>query len=648
MNHARHGQALEARRPKFDRLRKVIGILSVAMSAGDLVQRAIQGPPGRYSYRPALRTQLYANLCVWVDQQFAWHKLPLPFGLIVIIGQRIKMRQVNLHDTSGFATLPRPEPQAKGTAFLGYRMAEGTFNDLRDPRMGSANTRFGRNVPNEFTWPDPEPKIMSPNPRVVSRELLTRDSFVPATSLNMLAAAWIQFMTRDWFSHGTGNINDPWKIPLPPGDDFPQNPMLIPRTIADPTRPPNDTTDPPTHINLQTAWWDASQIYPTDPQLQSSARTGSGGKLRMVAQGGGEVLPPPLLDELAQVPGWWLGLGLLLTLFAREHNAICDRLAAEYPGWSDEDLFQRARLINAALLAKIHTVEWTPAIIAHPTTRFALSANWWGVGGEQLQPILSRLSDDEIVHGIPGTPTNHHSAPYSLTEEFVAVYRMHPLIRDQYSFRRTSDDSTIVDREFNEITDRGGNQLLENTPQGDLWYSFGTLFPGALQLHNYPHYLQNFTRPDGKIVDLAAVDVMRMREFGVPRYMLFRELLHLKPVHSFDDVTDNPQWARQMRDIYEGRIDRLDLMVGMFAEPKPTGFGFSDTAFRIFILMASRRLKSDRFFGNDFTPEIYTPEGIQWINSTTMGDVLRRHYPELRSAILGNQNAFAPWPGARA
>ena len=82
--------------------------------------------------------------------------------------------------------------------------------------------------------------------------------------------------------------------------------------------------------------------------------------------------------------------------------------------------------------------------------------------------------------------------------------------------------------EFNQITDRGGNQLLENTPGEDLWYSFGTLYPGALQLHNYPQYLQNFTRPDGKVVDLAAIDVMRMREFGVPRYTLFRELLHLQ------------------------------------------------------------------------------------------------------------------------
>ena len=654
IKHPRHAQPVHARRALIARMSKVIGALRIAMWAADLVQRAIEGPPGRYSYQPPLPTRLYADLCGWIDRRFAWHRLPVPFGLIVIIGERIKLRIDNLHDTSGFATLPTPQPQAKGTEFLGYRMAEGTFNDLRDPRMGSANTRFGRNIPNQFTWPDPEPQIMNPNPRVVSRELLTRDSFVPATSLNMFAAAWIQFMTRDWFSHGSGDKNNMWQVPLPAGDDFPQNPMLIPKTIADPTRPPGDLSDPPTHINLQTAWWDASQIYPTNQQLESTVRTGSGGKIRMVRQAGSasesgsELLPAPLLDQLAQVPGWWLGIALLVNLFAREHNAICDRLATEYPSWTDEALFQHARLIVAALLAKIHTVEWTPAIIAHPTTRFAMRTNWWGIGGQKLHPVLSRVSDDEIVHGIPGTKVNHHSAPYSLTEEFVAVYRMHPLIRDEYSFRQAASDRLIQESVLADITDTKGNALLQSAPVGDLLYSFGTLFPGALQLHNYPRYLQHFTRPDGKIVDLAAIDVMRMREFGVPRYTLFRELMHMRPVRNFDDVTDDPKWARQMRDVYEGRIDRLDLMVGLFAEPKPTGFGFSDTAFRIFILMASRRLKSDRFFGEDYTPEVYTPQGIEWIENTTMIDVLARHYPELRGSMSGTINAFAPWRGTRA
>ena len=65
----------------------------------------------------------------------------------------------------------------------------------------------------------------------------------------------------------------------------------------------------------------------------------------------------------------------------------------------------------------------------------------------------------------------------------------------------------------------------------------------------------------------------------------------------------------------------------------PPGFGLSDTAFRVFILMASRRLKSDRFFTTDFTPEVYTQTGIDWVNKTKMKDVILRHYPELETVI---------------
>ncbi|MBV9132710.1 MAG: hypothetical protein JO318_08420, partial [Chloroflexi bacterium] len=266
-------------RRKARRLRRIVNAVALALTLGEIARRAIQGPGGRYSYTPSLAAQLFAYVSVWIDQHIGWPNLPLPFGLTILLGERIMLRWQNLHDTNVLPTTPLPDLKTDNTNYLTERTIDGTFNDLRDPRMGSAGTRFGRNVPNEFTFPDPEPQIYSPNPRVVSLELLTRNNFVPATSLNMLAAAWIQFMTRDWFTHGTGDKNNMWQIPLPPGDDFPQNPMLIPKTIADPTRPPNtESAGPATHVNLQTPWWDASQLYPTDASLQASTRTGSGGK----------------------------------------------------------------------------------------------------------------------------------------------------------------------------------------------------------------------------------------------------------------------------------------------------------------------------------------------------------------------------------
>jgi hypothetical protein len=60
--------------------------------------------------------------------------------------------------------------------------------------------------------------------------------------------------------------------------------------------------------------------------------------------------------------------------------------------------------------------------------------------------------------------------------------------------------------------------------------------------------------------------------------------------------------------------------------------------------MASRRHKSDRFFTIDFRPEVYTPEGMAWIDDNDMSTVLTRHCPDLAPVLRNVENAFAPWP----
>jgi len=80
-------------------------------------------------------------------------------------------------------------------------------------------------------------------------------------------------------------------------------------------------------------------------------------------------------------------------------------------------------------MAKIHTVEWTPAILAHPTLRIAMDANWWGLAGEKLTKLVGRISKKSvIISGIPGSGADQDGVPYSLTEEFTSVYRMHSLL----------------------------------------------------------------------------------------------------------------------------------------------------------------------------------------------------------------------------
>ena len=60
--------------------------------------------------------------------------------------------------------------------------------------------------------------------------------------------------------------------------------------------------------------------------------------------------------------------------------------------------------------------------------------------------------------------------------------------------------------------------------------------------------------------------------------------------------------------------------------------------------MATRRLKSDRFYTTDYRPEIYTQPGLDWIANNDMRSVLGRHAPALSPMLDRVDNAFAPWP----
>jgi len=120
-------------------------------------------------------------------------------------------------------------------------------------------------------------------------------------------------------------------------------------------------------------------------------------------------------------------------------------------------------------------------------------------------------------------------------------------------------------------------------------------------------------------------------------------LFHKPRLRSFEQMSNDPELVEALRKVY-GHPDKVDLMVGMYAETPPEGFGFSDTAFRVFILMASRRVLSDRYFTNDFRPEVYTQAGFDWVNNNNMTTLLLRHFPELTPILQLAINPFAPWP----
>jgi hypothetical protein len=586
---------------------------------------------------------LFGRIGDFLGRRRQWYNLPTILAVPKLIQMRNDLRAKNLHDTEDPPLSKRDPNQPVDPAVVGARTVDGTYNDLDYPKMGSAGCPFGRNFPLQHTFPDTA-NLLNPSPREVSSTLMTRNEFQPATIMNLLAAAWIQFMVHDWFVHKqskTENI----EIPLSDGDTWPEKPMRVPKTEAEPAGPHADR--PPRYANLNSHWWDASQVYGCETETCGKLRTGVDGKLKIGTSGRLLTDPETGLELTGFTDNGWVGLSMLHALFTSEHNAICDMLKAKHPDWDDEQLHGKARLINSALMAKIHTVEWTLAIVPHPTVKLALRTNWYGLAGEDVQDVLEFLDEVEYLGGIVGSKHDHHTAPYSLTEEFVSVYRMHPLIPDQFTLRSAETGETLATHELPELAGKPGVKILENASWADLFYSFGQMHPGAIRLHNYPKHLQNLTRDDGTRLDLAAVDILRDRERGVPRYNEFRRLLRKEPVKSFEELTDNPVWTEEIKRVYNNDLEKVDLLVGLLAEPLPEGFGFSETAFQIFVLMASRRLKSDRFFTDDFRPEIYTQEGLDWVRDNGFASVLLRHHPELKATLEGVENPFAPWNAAK-
>ncbi len=561
-------------------------------------------------------------------------------GLLLLLNNRCKLEENNLFDT--YVEFPSA-PQCEGRAITA-RSEDGSCNDLDQPAMGRAGMRMGRNVPLESTYPDLE-NLMNPNPRDISRELLTRDNGIQEVPfLNYLVVAWIQFQIHDWFNHRFDDAAPPHQVPLRGDDPLPNagDTMLITKNLPDPQLS-SEAGRPPAYANTETAWWDLSQLYGSSANKNAEVRSFVDGKLKLTPDDRLPVDPSKGVSNTGFNENWWLGLDIFHTLFTYEHNAVATMLKSHYPDWSDQEIYDHARLITSAVQAKIHTIDWTPAILDNNILKRAMNANWEGFFPSDFH------TGNGAISGLMGGPTELHGVPFSLTEEFTAVYRMHPLLRDDFEVRDHNSHQLLETLTLDEISFANATNVMDNHSLADLFYSFGHMHPGSLTLNNYPNLLMNFPVDGGQHIDLGAVDIVRDRERGVPRYNEFRRLIHLNPINDFTDLTPDTELAERLREVYNDDVEALDLMIGSFAEGyRPPGYGFGETSFQVFILMASRRLHADRFFTEYYNDETYTPQGMAWIENTRINDLLLRHMPELASALEGVGNAFFPWDEERS
>ena len=281
------------------------------------------------------------------------------------------------------------------------------------------------------------------------------------------------------------------------------------------------------------------------------------------------------------------------------------------------------------------------------------NSNWYGIltnlfrKGKHRKTVADINVRNPEMGGVVGNPIEKHGSEYGLTQEFVEVYRLHPMLPEVLKLQ-SLDGSMNIDLPFNDSRQAGSGKTTDRLGMANLFYSFGNQHPGHLVLNNYPRFMQELSIPGNPVYDMGAVDILRARERGVPRYNEFRRQLGLNPIRSFEDLTPDSDVVQMLKDAYGHRledVEKLDLMIGNLAEAhRPKGFAFGETMFQIFLLNATRRLQADRFYTDCYTEEYYTPEGLEWIDQNDLKSILLRHYPELANTGLANiKNAFEPW-----
>ena len=555
---------------------------------------------------------------------------------------------------------------------------------------------------------------------------------------------------------------------------------------------------PETYANTNTAWWDASQMYGYDERSLKRVKRNplDAAKLEMIAPAGATTegekqgYLPLLLASDPQNPDWHgqeavafpdnmnAGISFLHNIFSREHNQFVDAFRREAAAHPNDDsglrdpaaptqkiaykdvtpnvLFEVSRLVVAAEIAKIHTIEWTTQLLYDESLYKGMNSNWSGLltKGDKISELLTGVVDrlrksDKTVDanmwysilasgpGIAGSGnkmntahpeawsianeadvnggTNHFGSPFNFPEEFVTVYRLHALVPDLLEFRTYQNPDTIALKIPVVETFRGPSATFIHERGLANWaLTMGRQRLAALALQNDPMFLQNLhmdrlKSPTQKL-DVVALDIIRDRERGVPRFNEFRRQYGLRQLTSFDDFVDahsgvsaeahrdQQKLVELMRDVYgqhqcdstkvitDAQLDQrglkindclghkngstvdniedLDTVVGWLAESThPHGFAISETQFFVFILNASRRLYSDRFFTSSFRPEIYSTLGYNWVNDngptkmielgasnghsgdpvSPMKRVLLRTVPELKPELDHVINAFDPW-----
>ena len=528
------------------------------------------------------------------------------------------------------------------------RTYDGTNNNPYHPQWGAAGINLRRKMAASYDG-DGSTMYDFVNPRTVSNAVAAQsgDQF-DAEGRSALLFGFMQFLDHDITA--TPESEEAADIEIPMGDPlfdpFMTGLASMHFTRSEAAAGTGDSADSPREqMNAITAWIDGSGVYGSDEERATWLRSGTQGKLKAHWSTNGWLLPcntptgdcngtpspaAPFMagdrDRCGNLLRVFVAgdvraneqpsLTALHTLFLREHNRICD-VRVSQGHTDDEENYQYARRRVGALIQSITYNEMLPNLGIRlpdytgyrPSVRpdifnvFATAA--YRLGHTMVNSNVA-VTDAECGpasllggHG-PGTegvyggtggcfeaPTTYTlQSPIGLRDAFfnpslVANNGIDGILRGAARQRQQRIDTRIVDDIRN--------------------FLFGP--PGAGGL------------------DLAALNIQRGRDHGLPKFNKVREAFNLDKV-SIDELTSDPEIREGLRSVY-GEAKHIDAWVGMLAEDHMNNAAIGATLYRILKQQFLRLRNGDRYF---YLTDVMLSNGErQQITQTTLADLIARN-----------------------
>ncbi|XP_072796283.1 eosinophil peroxidase [Vicugna pacos] len=507
-----------------------------------------------------------------------------------------------------------------------YRTITGRCNNRRRPLLGAANQALARWLPAQyedgvslpFGWTPGKRRngFLLPLVRAVSNQIVRFPSerLTSDRGRSLMFMQWGQFIDHDLdftpesparvaFTAGVdcertcAQLPPCFPIKIPPNDPRISNQRdCIPFFRSAPACPRN-RNKVRNQINALTSFVDASMVYGSEVSLALRLRNRTN-YLGLLAvnqrfQDNGRALLPfdnlhddpcLLTNRSARIPCFLAGdtrstetpkLAAMHTLFVREHNRLATELRRLNPRWTGDKLYQEARKILGAMVQIITYRDFLPLVLGRARASRTLGpyrgycsnvdprvANVFTLafrfGHTMLQPFMFRL-DSQYRASAP-------SSQVPLSSAFFASWRIvheggiDPILRGLMATpaKLNRQDSMLVD----ELRDRLFRQV----------------------------------RRIG--LDLAALNMQRSRDHGLPGYNAWRRFCRLsqpRNLAQLSQVLNNRDLARKFLSLY-GTPDNIDIWIGAIAEPLLPGARVGPLLACLFENQFTRARNGDRFW----------------------------------------------------